>query len=93
MSDTGFDGQGITAGTELILSLPARFRPRPCSPRPGGECHHRHWKSIPLSRSQKYINKLIYYHDNFFVALEEQIESLVNQFGAILAGSVLLFCH
>ena len=43
MSDTGFDGQGITAGTELILSLPARFRPRPCSPRPGGECHHRHW--------------------------------------------------
>ena len=23
MSDTGFDRQGITAGTELILSLPA----------------------------------------------------------------------
>ena len=27
MSDTGFDGQGITAGTELILSLPAPLRP------------------------------------------------------------------
>ena len=27
MSDTGFDGQGITAGTGLILSLPAPLRP------------------------------------------------------------------
>ena len=27
MSDTSFDGQGITAGTELILSLPAPLQP------------------------------------------------------------------
>ena len=27
MSDTGFDGQRITAGTGLILSLPAPFPP------------------------------------------------------------------
>ena len=29
MSDTGFDRQGITAGTELILSLPAPLQPAP----------------------------------------------------------------